>query len=272
MALENLVGADKFISALVNTNPTGGDDKREGDDHLRGIKNVLKNSFPQVAGAVTATDSELSSVKNKVNRAGDVMTGQLTVPDIVYVGKAITAGNSANQAVIIGATNDTAVTPAGVPYHWRVIVQGDANGQNLLIQPELKGSGWGLVPFQATLNGVIMPQRRYGYVFADGVNAPGTGTYTIVPTGFWEIGGTTPAVLAKFYLMTVLSRGSGHAVQGVALYTTATTGAPVLLATLGKQETGGTIVFGVSGNSPLATITNSAGITPAYYCQIVALN
>jgi hypothetical protein len=81
MALENLVGADKFISALVPTNPTGGDDKREGDDHLRGVKNVLKNSFPNIDGAVTATDEQLSSTATpRVAIAGDTMTGSLRVP------------------------------------------------------------------------------------------------------------------------------------------------------------------------------------------------
>lgn len=79
MSLENLVGPDKFLSALVPANPTGGDDKREGDDHIRGIKNVLLNSFPNVNAAVTATDEELSSVVGKVNRSGDNMTGPLAV-------------------------------------------------------------------------------------------------------------------------------------------------------------------------------------------------
>lgn len=77
MALENLVGSDKFITALVAGNPTGGDDKREGDDHLRGIKNVLKNSFPNVNGAITLTAAELNAPK--VSKAGDTMTGPLTI-------------------------------------------------------------------------------------------------------------------------------------------------------------------------------------------------
>lgn len=45
MALEDLTGTDKGIVALVITNPDGLDPKSEGDNHLRGIKNVLVNTF-----------------------------------------------------------------------------------------------------------------------------------------------------------------------------------------------------------------------------------
>jgi Chaperone of endosialidase len=79
MSLENLVGADKFIANLVVTNPTGGDDKREGDDHIRGVKNVLRNSFPNINAAVTATAAELSGVTGKVSKTGDLMSGRLTI-------------------------------------------------------------------------------------------------------------------------------------------------------------------------------------------------
>jgi hypothetical protein len=37
-----------YVGDLVGTNPTGGDNPRLGDDHLRLIKDVLKNSFPDL--------------------------------------------------------------------------------------------------------------------------------------------------------------------------------------------------------------------------------
>lgn len=49
-----------FISDLVSTNPTSGDAKSQGDDHLRLIKATLLATFPNVNGAVSATDEELS--------------------------------------------------------------------------------------------------------------------------------------------------------------------------------------------------------------------
>ena len=61
MALEDLTGT-KYIDDLVSTNPAAGDDVSEGDDHIRGIKNVLKTTFPSIDGAITATDTELNYV------------------------------------------------------------------------------------------------------------------------------------------------------------------------------------------------------------------
>ena len=45
MALEDLEGPDKFLAALVRTNPTDIDPLDEGDDHIRGVKNVVLNSL-----------------------------------------------------------------------------------------------------------------------------------------------------------------------------------------------------------------------------------
>ena len=52
MALEDLNGSGKFITSLVPANPLSSDDRREGDDHIRGIKNVLRNTFPGLNGPV----------------------------------------------------------------------------------------------------------------------------------------------------------------------------------------------------------------------------
>jgi hypothetical protein len=50
-----------YINGLVVTNPTAGDPRAEGDDHLRLIKSVIKNTFPNITGAVTATQTDLNS-------------------------------------------------------------------------------------------------------------------------------------------------------------------------------------------------------------------
>jgi hypothetical protein len=62
MPLEDLTGPDKFIDALVNTNPPPADPLDEGCFHLTGIKNVLGNSFPGITGAVTATQAQIDGV------------------------------------------------------------------------------------------------------------------------------------------------------------------------------------------------------------------
>jgi microcystin-dependent protein len=63
MALEDLTGSNKFINNLVNTNPVGATDPvSQGDDHIRGIKNVLLNTFPNITGQVTVTQAQLNAV------------------------------------------------------------------------------------------------------------------------------------------------------------------------------------------------------------------
>jgi hypothetical protein len=59
MPLENLVG-NKFISDLNPNWPAGTDLPDAGDDHLRGIKNVLQKTFPNLNGPVNLTDEDLN--------------------------------------------------------------------------------------------------------------------------------------------------------------------------------------------------------------------
>ena len=56
------------IATLQSGNPTANDPTREGDDHMRMIKRVLKSVFPGSAGqgfatAITASEAELNYVK-----------------------------------------------------------------------------------------------------------------------------------------------------------------------------------------------------------------
>jgi hypothetical protein len=80
MALENLTGPSVYISALVRTNPAIDDPISQGDDHLRGIKNVTLNTWPNITGPVTVTQSQLNSVTSKANIASPAFTGTPTAP------------------------------------------------------------------------------------------------------------------------------------------------------------------------------------------------
>lgn len=67
MALEDLTGPSKFINALNQINPDGATDTLDqADDHMRGIKNVLKNSFPNITAAMTATAAILNGLDGRV--------------------------------------------------------------------------------------------------------------------------------------------------------------------------------------------------------------
>ena len=58
------------IAQLVASNPTPTDPKSQGDDHLRLIKSVLQNSFPNFTGPID---------QFYVKKTGDTMTGNLTL-------------------------------------------------------------------------------------------------------------------------------------------------------------------------------------------------
>ena len=67
MALET----GTFISDLVITNPTASDPVSEGDDHTRLIKKTVKNSFPNITGAVTLTHTEINGLSATANAYPD---------------------------------------------------------------------------------------------------------------------------------------------------------------------------------------------------------
>jgi hypothetical protein len=78
MALET----GTYISDLVVTNPTSTDPKSQGDDQIRLVKSVLKNTYPNVSGAVTPTHTELnyvdgvtSAIQGQIDSKGTI-TGQ----------------------------------------------------------------------------------------------------------------------------------------------------------------------------------------------------
>ncbi|MBN8991879.1 MAG: tail fiber protein [Rhizobiales bacterium] len=67
-----------YLDSLNSSNPQTSDSISQGDDHIRGIKATLKATFPNIAGAVTATQGELngaaSGFTNGVARFADAGT------------------------------------------------------------------------------------------------------------------------------------------------------------------------------------------------------
>ena len=60
MALET----GTYIDDLVDTNPTAADDVSQGDDHIRLLKSTIQASFPNITGAMTATQDDLNQIDN----------------------------------------------------------------------------------------------------------------------------------------------------------------------------------------------------------------
>ncbi len=75
MATEDLTGTDKFVDDLVATNPVATDSVSDGDEHIRGVKNVLKNTLPNVTAAVTATAADLNKTSSTFTGADGSAAG-----------------------------------------------------------------------------------------------------------------------------------------------------------------------------------------------------
>lgn len=50
-----------YINGLVTANPLGSDPLSDADGHLRLLKSVIKATFPNITGAVTATQAQLNA-------------------------------------------------------------------------------------------------------------------------------------------------------------------------------------------------------------------
>ena len=80
MALESAT----YISDLVSTNPTGSDGKAAGDDHIRLVKSTVKATFPNVAGAVTPTHTEMNRLTGLASSIA--VTSFPLFTDVVQIG------------------------------------------------------------------------------------------------------------------------------------------------------------------------------------------
>ena len=79
MALET----GTYIDDLVATNPVATDDVSEGDDHVRLLKSTIQASFPNIAGAMTASHTELNILDGATVTTAElnqIDTGQFAFP------------------------------------------------------------------------------------------------------------------------------------------------------------------------------------------------
>lgn len=63
MALET----GTYVSDLVPSNPVASDGLSQTDDHLRLIKAVLKNTFPNITGALTETHAKVNGFDSRIS-------------------------------------------------------------------------------------------------------------------------------------------------------------------------------------------------------------
>ena len=86
------VESASWVTQLVDTNPVVGDPVGEGDDHLRMLKTVLKNSFPST--------STTAIVPNMSGQSGKVLTNDGT--DTSWGAAGDPAGTAIAMAIELG--------------------------------------------------------------------------------------------------------------------------------------------------------------------------
>lgn len=100
--------AGTYISDLVTTNPVGASDaKSQGDDHLRLIKATLKNTFPNITGAMTLTHTQLNEAARL--SAANVFTANQTLGG--GGSRILTLNATGTNAIEIGRVDGVASTP-----------------------------------------------------------------------------------------------------------------------------------------------------------------
>lgn len=120
MAVEN----SSYINELNENWPDGLDPRSQGDDHLRNIKKALKNTFPNVTGAVTMTQSQLNQLGTPgvVNFPGMIVMWSGTVVNIPAGWKLCNGQGTISNGTpvpnlmdrfIVGAGNTYPVTTTG---------------------------------------------------------------------------------------------------------------------------------------------------------------
>jgi len=153
-----------YISDLVSTNPTGADSRATADDHIRLVKSTIKATFPNVAGAVSATHAQLSYVtgvtsaiqtqldaKALINGANAAIYGYKTVGFYAEynngnsgASKTITLANGQKQKITLTANTTLTIDFTGCTvgdYQIRLIQ--DATGSRTLAAVSgLSSSRW----------------------------------------------------------------------------------------------------------------------------------
>jgi len=85
------VEASGFIDDIDPTQPPGTDNFSEGDNHLRNFKKSVQDSFPNIAGAITSTHTELNNLDGYTGSTADlnILSGAndagLTAAELQYV-------------------------------------------------------------------------------------------------------------------------------------------------------------------------------------------
>lgn len=174
MALES----GTYISDLVVTNPAASDSRSQGDDHLRLIKATVKNTFPNVAGAVTATHTELNFVDGVTSPVQGQLDAKAPSASPTLTGDIHLDGSGRGKLVAVGAGTEIDCSLAN--YFTKTM-----------------SSGW-----TPTISNV--PAGSFGFV----VELVYTGGALTLPAGWSWADGVAPSLSSGVWFLTWITSGS----------------------------------------------------------------
>lgn len=112
----NIEDPGYYINTLNDSYPASGDTLTEGDNHIRGIKNLIKNTFPNVTGEVTSTHTELNLLDGVTATTAElnILDGvTATAAEINYLDIATLGTGAASKAVVLDASSNYTSPGAG---------------------------------------------------------------------------------------------------------------------------------------------------------------
>lgn len=97
-----------YIDGLVPANPANTDGLSGADDHLRLLKSTITNTFPNITGAVTATQDQLNSMSGFTGTTADLDYGaDLRATGVTAAEFGYLSGVTSNIQTQLGSKQDT---------------------------------------------------------------------------------------------------------------------------------------------------------------------
>ena len=103
-----------YIDSLNTSNPGATDSVAQGDDHIRLVKSTIKNTFPNVTGAMTATHTELNLLDGCTANTAELNYLDIATLGTVEASKAVTADSNKDITGIRNLTVTGTITNSSI--------------------------------------------------------------------------------------------------------------------------------------------------------------
>ena len=215
-----------WVTQLVDTNPVVGDPVGEGDDHLRMVKTVLKNSFPSTSTTAIVPNVSGQTGKYLTNDGTDTSWGTVSAARNMIINGAMqiaqrsvsvqkqyntsngyytcdrvrtSQGNLDNAVWTMTQDSHLLTGPAGFPNSWKITVDTAetalAVDENLQFQYNIEANScqnlaYGTAGAKTTTTSFWVKSDVTGtyslYLYSYDANRSIGGTYTISSADTWE--------------------------------------------------------------------------------------